>query len=78
MTTHGDAVGPSALSAVDAATQEPAGSDENGLTSTVSTDAGNNSDPTEAVVSRQLSAQVMETVTFSVERPGRIGTALAA
>jgi len=38
---------------VDAATQEPAGSDENGLTSTVSTDAGNNSDPTEAVVSRQ-------------------------
>ena len=53
MTTHGDAVGPSAPSAVDAATQEPAGSDEKGLTSAVSTDAGNNSDSTEAVVSRQ-------------------------
>jgi hypothetical protein len=53
VTTHGDAVGPSAISAVDAATKEPAGSDEKGLTSTVSTDAGNNSDPTEAVVSRQ-------------------------
>ena len=53
MTTHGDAVGPSAISAVDAAPQEPAGSDEKGLLSAVSTDAGNNSDPTEAVVSRQ-------------------------
>ena len=53
MTTHGDAVGPSAISAADAATKGPAGSDEKSLTSTVSTDAGNNSDPTEAVVTRQ-------------------------
>ena len=53
MTTHGDAVGPSALAAVGAATHEPAGSDEKGLTSKVSADAGDNTDPTEAVVPRQ-------------------------
>jgi hypothetical protein len=53
VTTHGDAVGPSALSAVPAATEEPTASVESALTSQVSADAGDNSDPTEAVVSRQ-------------------------
>jgi hypothetical protein len=42
---------------VDPAAQQPAGSDENDLTSTVSTDAGNTSDPTEAVVPTTPSPQ---------------------
>jgi hypothetical protein len=53
VTTHGDAVGPSALSAVPAATEEPTAPVESALTSQVSPDAEDNSDPTEAVVSRQ-------------------------
>ncbi len=53
MTTHGEAVGPSALPAVPAATGEPAESDEKGQVRTVATDSANDSDRTEPVVSRQ-------------------------
>jgi mRNA-degrading endonuclease toxin of MazEF toxin-antitoxin module len=53
VTTHGDAVGPSAPSAVPAATDEPTAPGESRLTSEVSAAEGDNSDPTEAVVPRQ-------------------------
>jgi hypothetical protein len=52
VTTHGEAVGPSALSAVPAATGESAESDEKGQVSTVATDPAGNSDRTEPDVSR--------------------------
>jgi hypothetical protein len=53
VTTHGDAVGPSAQSAVPAAADEPAASVPTPLTSEVSAGDGDNSDLTEAVVPRQ-------------------------
>ena len=80
VTTHGDAVGPSALPAVPAATDESAAPPETGQVGTDSADAAGNSDRTEAVEPRQSPAEVTSTGGEAPQPPPaltRLATALS-